>query len=456
MKSAFRSARFWLPLAGVVVLLRLGYASVLWVEEAYPLAAARRMLAGDRIYRDFWFDKPPLFPALYAAWGALDGIPLRLAGAAFVLLCAWLAYRLGRQAWSETEGRWAAVLTAFFLTFDHPASTLVLGPDQLLIAAQFAAIGLAMRQRPLAAGLVLGAGLLVNTKALFVLAASALWCPSPWLLVGLPAAALSSWEQVWLWGRWYAQHSFVDNAWVEGTKRTLNWAGFHSALVAAAPFAGAAWRWWAWTGIMLVSVMTGARFFPRYYFLVLPPLLMLAARGLARMGARRWLILLLLAVPLVRFGPRFLNAGDPAWADRAMERDSRHAAALLRSFAGPGATVFVWGYRPDIEVLSGMRGATPFLECQPLTGVFADRHLNTDVPSVPETLPAANRRRLAATSPEFVVDGLGPYNPRLALTAFPDLGPWLARYQPVGRTEGSIIYRRRSDPNEPASGNSRW
>jgi hypothetical protein len=40
------------------------------------------------------------------------------------------------------------------------------------------------------------------------------------------------------------------------------------------------------------------------------------------------------------------------------------------------------------------------------------------------------------------VDGLGEYNPRLALTEFGDLRPWLAGYREVGRTAGSVIYRR--------------
>jgi hypothetical protein len=41
-----------------------------------------------------------------------------------------------------------------------------------------------------------------------------------------------------------------------------------------------------------------------------------------------------------------------------------------------------------------------------------------------------------------VVDGLGEYNRRLALPEFLDLRAWMAGYREVGRTSGSVIYRR--------------
>ena len=43
----------------------------------------------------------------------------------------------------------------------------------------------------------------------------------------------------------------------------------------------------------------------------------------------------------------------------------------------------------------------------------------------------------------LVVDGLGPYNPALAISNYPDLNDWLAEYREVGRTRGTIIYRRK-------------
>jgi hypothetical protein len=150
-----------------------------------------------------------------------------------------------------------------------------------------------------------------------------------------------------------------------------------------------------------------------------------------------------LLIPLIRFGPRYVTLaadlvqGRPhQWADLAMERDSREAA---RHVAG---SVFVWGYRPEIYVMAKQPAATMFLDSQPLTGVLADRHLTSAVPTAPN-LAAQNRAKLIQTNPDWIVDGLGPYNPKLAITEFVDLREWLSQYEAVHKTGGAVIYRRR-------------
>jgi hypothetical protein len=42
-----------------------------------------------------------------------------------------------------------------------------------------------------------------------------------------------------------------------------------------------------------------------------------------------------------------------------------------------------------------------------------------------------------------VVDGLGRYNPALAITSYPELKDWLAQYETIAITNGCIVYRRR-------------
>ena len=76
--------------------------------------------------------------------------------------------------------------------------------------------------------------------------------------------------------------------------------------------------------------------------------------------------------------------------------------------------------------------------------MLADRHLFDTTP-IPAPWTAAHRAELTRSRPSFVVDGLGPYNPRLALDANDDLRPWLAQYQEVARTRGSVIYRMGRD-----------
>jgi hypothetical protein len=105
-------------------------------------------------------------------------------------------------------------------------------------------------------------------------------------------------------------------------------------------------------------------------------------------------------------------------------------------------TLFVWGFRPDIFIYSHLPAGTRFLESQPISGVLADRHLFSNVAVAPEFV-APNRAELVQSRPTFVVDGLGVYNPSLALVNQSYLAAWLQNYREVDRTAFSIIYRLR-------------
>lgn len=442
---------YYALLFAVVLLLRLCHRDIVWVEEGYPLAAAAEMLRGKALYSEIWFDKPPLFPAFYMLFGALAGWPLRVAGALYVLLSAWAAGRVAAHVWGQREERLAAALTAFALTFGIPASVMVIGPDLMLIPLQAAAFLAAWKRQAFAAGLLAGIGMLINGKMLLLLPVMIVLRPV-WLagflapqLVLLPVAS-AYWMQVWAWGSMYSRDTFIANPVLEGLQRTMNWMGFHAAIVIGAAVGlreqPAKRRWLLWIACALVALTAGLRFSPRYYFLLLPPLTILAARGLA--GGKSSLLLLLLLIPLIRFGPRYIELAQgkgSIWSDLAMEQDSRAAATLLK---GEG-DLLVWGYRPELYVLSGKPAATRFLDSQPLTGVFADRHLTSSTPTA-AALARTNRAELMTTKPEWIVDGLGPYNPQLAITQFEDLRPWLQAYVETGRTQGTIIYRRRTSP----------
>jgi hypothetical protein len=436
-----------------VVATRLCHSGIVWVEEAYPTAAAIQLLHAKSLYRDIWFDKPPLLAYTYLLWGAQIGVLLRIAGAALVFLCCLMAWKFARKIWGPQEGLAAAVATGFFLTFGIPSAVMALAPDLLMILPHLAAVYLAWRGRLFWSGLLAGLAMLVNVKAAFVLAACALWAGSswPWLLLGfaIPNVAAFAWfgqpyfDQVWRWGELYSERSFPLGT---GFTRTLNWAGFQCALVAGAAYAfwkEKNWRIAGWLLLSLMAVAAGGRFFPRYYFQLLPVMALMAARGYVLLGRSRVVLLLLLLIPLVRFGPRYVTLANDLlhdrqtqWSDLVMNQDS-HAAADRIDRQG---TLLVWGYRPDIFAYTRMPAGTRFLDSQPLTGVLADRHLSSSDVAAPE-LAARNRRELIQTRPTWIVDGLGPLNPALAITNYPDLGNWLAGYQEVGRTRYTIIYR---------------
>jgi hypothetical protein len=425
------------PLLFVLLLAaRMCHLHVLWAEETLPLAAAQQMRAGAVLYRDIWFDKPPLAPLLYTAFGDSEWA-LRLTGALYALLACALAFGFARDLWSEREGLWAACLLAFFLVFDFPSSAIPLAADLLMLAPHIAAVWMAWKRRPLWAGALAGVAFAIHPKGLLVLAVCLCWSPA--------------WAS--RWGRVYAGTTFVESPLQNGLLRTLNWAGFHAAIVLAASLAwmrerrdAAWWRWTLWLLISFAGIAAGLRFFPRYYFELLPIVVLLAARGFAglqiKSRGKSLALALLLIVPLARFGPTYVMAArDTAQRDTAMDRDSRAAGALVQAAAQPGDTLFVWGYRPEIYVYSHLRAATRFLDSQPLTGVPADRHLTQSTPV--ETTQSHERRiELSLSQPTFIVDGLGAYNPHLAIGEFPDLHPWMAPYHQVARTGGSVIYRR--------------
>ncbi len=456
---------FFSGLFALLLAAHLCESGVLWAEENLPLAAALRMVHGSALYRDIWFDKPPLVPAVYLLWGARIGPVLRVAGAVYGWLACVLAYAFAAGLWSQREGYVAAALLGFFLTFDTHSAVLPLAADLLLLLPHLAAVLLASRRRFFWGGLAAGIGFLVNAKGVFVLAACLVFA---WpgsvnavpLLAGfvVPNIAAAGWllgtgslgpylDQVWRWPAQYAGSPVVaDPVWT-GVVRTGNWLGFHVVLVIGAGVfwlrdaAKARWKFVAWIAICAAGVVLGWRFFPRYYFLLLPALTITAARGLALIRRRAALAIALLTmmVPLIRFGPRYAMLSN--WNDLALDRDSREASRIALGMTPPNGSLYVWGYRPEDYVYTGLRPATRFLESQAMTGVPADRHLTQSTIVLTAGTHEA-REELARSRPDVLIDGLSLYNPALSMDRYPELRAWLAGYREVARTKGSIVYIR--------------
>src|SRR5439155_26318759 len=110
MKPALLFLLLFIGLLGA----RLCHVRIMWAEENLPIAAASQMKLGKTLYRDIWFDKPPLLAAIYLLWGARPDWPLRVSGALYAWLACVLAYRFAGDLWGADEARWAATLLAFF------------------------------------------------------------------------------------------------------------------------------------------------------------------------------------------------------------------------------------------------------------------------------------------------------------------------------------------------------
>ena len=510
--SVRRRTLFFLGLFGALLASRLCHLHILWAEEGYGSAGAVQILHGKMIYRDFWFDKPPLAALLYVLWGGTAGWGLRLAGSLFGLLTAFAAWRCASALWSEREGYWAAGLVTFFLIFDIPAAVLTLGPDLIVVPLAFAAIGCVVKNQPVWAGLWCAVAVHSNAKALLLVAVVLIWGGrrQAWKIaaglgggtaIGLAGLALTGslsayWTQVWEFGRLYSRNTFVENPVREGVVRSLNWMGFHLALVVPAVIAlikekGATrWRFAIWLCFAAAGVVAGERYFPRYYLILLPPVTLLAARGFVSLSGwyrkadaaqsgttdeatslvkvapamgPQWrcvfcVCLGLLLIPLIRFGPRYVLLAEDLlrrrphqWADVALNQDSREVASeiseVIRSRGLSNPSLLVWGYRPDLFAYTQFPAGTPYLDSQVLTGVIADRHLTNTKVSLPGA--AQNRLGLLQSRPTFIVDGLGPLNPKLAITEYPEVQEWLTEnYEEVGRTKDSVVYVRRGETHE--------
>ena len=473
--------RFWLLIAALILFGRIFQAHVLWAEEGLPLAVAQQILAGKTLYRDVWFDKPPLLAWFYVAvlrLAGYSGYGLRLFGVLYVLAIVITGFLLGKRLWGETEARWVGFFLAFFTAFYHHSATVPLAADLLLLLPHLAVFLFLVLKRPFVAGLCAGLAFHLNSKALFVLAAAASWVLFSGsarlllrlmagfllsVLAGMAAVALSGgWsgyvEQVWRWGSAYARVAFSDNPWSLGSQRTFNYLGFHAALAI-----GAAWFFRnrrgkecrsvaLWLAISFIAAATGQRFFPRYYFQVLPALALAAGAGWTTLGRRRAGMMLLaaaLVTPVIRFGKANLLLAWGStwdWRDTAMDADSRVAGERVARLSGPEDRIFVWGFRPEIYYYSRRAGVSRFLETQPLTGVLADRHLERSDPFLPEDalrLRAELVQELQQDPPAVVVDGLGPYNRALAIENYPELKPVLEHYRLSERTAGTVLYVRR-------------
>ncbi len=471
MTSRLTTSATWVAVVLVVVLSRLAHLRLVWVEEAYGLAAARELLRGKQLYSQIWFDKPPIYAWFYVLCGGLDGLPLRMLDSALILLICVCFWWLARSWWGPHEGLLAAVLGASALTFWIPSAVMAVAPDLLMLAPAALAVLAASRGYLAASGAAAGVAVLCNSKALVFLGAALLWSGSGWWRVlggfvavqvaGLLAVPVGDyWREVWVWGLAYSRDTFVARPMLEGLRRSAGWVGFHGAIVAGVLVALRrewSWRWAGWILLSAAAVIGGWRFFPRYYFALLPVGCVLGARGLMLLTPR-WRVAVLavgLGIPVVRFGPRYLDVarnGGLGWSDTALMEDSRQVAAILKSAAaGPDSDLLVWGYRPDVFVFSGLAAGTLYLDSQPLTGVLADRHLVSSKVTL-AGVGAVNRKALVAGRrwPEFIVDGLGPVNAALAIEGYEDLRPMMAAYDRLGSTGASVVYRLRSALPGPA------
>jgi hypothetical protein len=481
-------------------------------DEATYSALAAALLDGQRLYSGAVDHKPPLLAVIYAVHQALagaDGIHLVhamsiLVVVATALLLSEVAGRFGLDA----AERRAVALIYVLAASTGPAKDVLAANGEVLMAlpavaavwvAQPAVLpagrfGAAAWRWPAAGLLAAGAGLL-KYQGLAILAPLAVLAATgarPRLLcaraagllagVGVPLAALAGWcwqsgdsESVlfWMWTYPLRYAGALDpwpaaaNALRMSTEWELTSAGLLVAAVRGWPAgrglsegaAHSALRWLAavWAAGALAGVAAGGRFFLHYYLQLLPPLCLLAGRGLGRMaaakGERRALALTagLFLLPLAGFWVVNVAPGRFHPERAAADAVYRGIGDFVQAHSRTGESLFVWGNSPEIYHYARRTMGTRFPFCNyhsgkiwgtpsDGTGASIDPGLVLE-PAWGMLLADLEHRR-----PALIVDaaaaGLDRWQGH-AIARYPALAEVVAvRYRFLAKVAGADIYER--------------
>jgi 4-amino-4-deoxy-L-arabinose transferase-like glycosyltransferase len=502
-RLAGRPAAILLLLVLASLLVRAPFLAVpcLDMDEAAQLVGSWELVRGGTLYVDVVDNRPPLLYALYALAQALlgRGLPaVRLFVALVVVpLTAFAASAFFRH---DRRGVVAGLLYvaygAAFLAHDmHSAS-----PEVLMLLPLGAALVLANGRPPGPAGALrfLAAGVLVGIATL-VRQHAALWLPAVALAAwtagdrraapgrlarllalaagfALPLAAAYAWFAArgaagdlvfWTWTHnlRYARNPIPAREAVERAASYLL-----PFLIATAPLWWASWRSrpalgprWRWLALAAAGALAGAfvglRFFPHYFVPLYLPLalaaapstaLALDARGRAGRLAVAWPLVLLVGftaanLVLYRGGAQVYEETRPVF---------RHVADRIRAApCGTAASLFVWGFAPQLYSESGLRPASRFVVPQAsLTGyVPGNRASRADAVDTTSLVRPEHwdllMGDLERSRPAFVVDtapsGLHGWD-RYPLADFPRLEAFVKTgYDAVAVVDGVWVWRRK-------------
>lgn len=385
------------------------------IDENEYAVAARILLNGGLPYRDFLVYQPPVIYYFYAAtfWCLrTTAIWAPHLGMLVVVLCTCrVLWAIGRRLGSDRIGLWAAACYAVFPTLFAPSDMLGANCEILLVLPLCLALWCVLRAEEGStpahryfgiAGACLGVAFLTKYPAgIFLVPCVAYtWCVSktsaPILLAGwllVVGVAISGLAMAGVWPETLEAFRYIvlyakGPAQNDGVYIVLKFV-FRTAGLAAT----GALMWWSagrcvvhcigrqWRFLVallcagFVAVLIGGRLYGHYYYLVFPFLALLAAGTLAgvtgggwaqqsravRTGWATWSIACM-AMALGYTGWRYLASGHLRSADW------EPVAVYLAQQHRPEATLFVWGYCPQLYTRSHLRPATRFMTADYLTG----------------------------------------------------------------------------------------
>jgi len=311
-----------------------------------------------------------------------------------MLADAITAVLLAAEARRRFGGRHTELLAGGLFVLAVVVMSPAAGFEVFVLPFMTAAMVLGARRRHTAAGASLAAATLAKQTAATTLVPLLwlAWHARRWrgvVVLGAAfvvpvviAALVFGWHDFWFWvltgnGGYLDPSGAVGHALARDTWQTAIFVGAHVVPIVGAAFA---WRFrrqdadlWLWLVAGAIAVAAGFHFFSHYYLQLLPPLVLLAARGFVATPAlrSRGVLLVLAAVAVATLGwfvgPRFFP-GDNHTA-RVTNRLARYVAAHTE----PGQRILVWGNTPEVYWRSDRRPATRFVTTHLLTGYGAGR-----------------------------------------------------------------------------------
>lgn len=387
--APWRKTALLMLLAAVLLRLPVIGSAVLDPDEGLYLVQAEAWLRGGWPYVAVWDMHPPGAPALLMIPRALIPDPvlaLRVAGMLAVAATgtglAALATRLGATVWTARAAGLLYVAGTLGLNGLATNTEILFAPFVVLTALLLLPSTPGLRRVALAG---LAAGIAVWVKQVAVFEGSALWLTMAWLawrrgagamrlllLAGVYAAMAALPTVAIALGYWAGGHF---DLWLQANLRALlAYAGMKGTEPDMLRGLGAVWPDLAvpaalaltallppwegrkalalpWLAAAVVAVAAPGKYFDHYFLILLPPLSLLGAFGLAGLPRRAAWVALAAAVALpfaVMMAPRIqhglgIRGPDPV----------REVARIARAALAPGEALYVANWHPIAYALAG-------------------------------------------------------------------------------------------------------
>lgn len=442
-------------------------------DEGFLATEAQTMLHGAHLYDSVVDRKPPVLPWIYEAAFFLVGSrslwPLRVLAILASVATAGFVAGIARRRWGDRYGLWTGVLLLLTSTGLAAADAQAATFEVFMLPATAAAVYFAERGRFGIAGFAVALAFLVKQQGAIVFVV-VLWCwwqagrrprAAVWMVAGLvyPIALAMLLT---------TPHGFLF--WVVGSSGSYATSGGSLGSVAARGFGNlgimalaclglvvpallAGRRGprdvplWLWLASSAVGMVMGLHFFGHYYIQLLPPVILLGAKGLVELRRRGFAGALRRRSPW-RVALAYTSVaclGFLLWASLSSPVDEKHSVMVghaIKDDISTRQTVFIWGMHPEEYWIADRKPATPYLTAGFLSN-FAGGVNPKDV-GIRYAVPGAWQRfeqDVRRSPPALIVDDSdGQAYP---VSRFRPLRDLLARhYTRCADVDGAIFYRR--------------